>query len=570
MDVTCAKCGAEYEFDESLLGERGATVKCSSCAHVFRVFAKQAPARPALKLRFAKTGRVETLSSLRELQLRIRNGDVNGDDQLGRDGFDFRRLADVPELKNFFLQPSGPSGTLRSQGQAPLRVSETSMPPTSKDNPAPATAQNHPNPKRTVLGMGPMHPHIPPPPRVPNVPGALPAPSARAVSEPPRVAPPATISSVPTAPPPAAARTPLELAATRAPISTQPTAPQARAPQLPPVQLASEGPTVARPPGNTPRTLDGPNGSPVKLYLADDEAPPARAVQSGGKGWLYALMAVALGGAGWFGVNALGKSSDAPSPTVAAPATPAPVAAAAPAPGEAAAIAAPTAPSAPAPTGATQPPAAAPAPAATQAEPVKQAEAEKRSAGERDKPKDEPRDRGSRGSSDPSDYGGWVARGDQLFSRGDLAGARKAYESAVGLRATGSEANTGLGISLLAEGRARDALLYLDRAASSGYADAYIGLGDAYRKLGQKSNAVEAFETYLDRLPSGSKAKYARSQLENLKGASAPAAPAPEAPREAEEPSAAPPSDDYRPAGELTAPAAEPEAPSTASDESAP
>ncbi|MGB5812451.1 MAG: zinc-ribbon domain-containing protein, partial [Polyangiales bacterium] len=38
MDVTCERCGTEYEFDETLLSARGTSVKCTNCGHVFKVY----------------------------------------------------------------------------------------------------------------------------------------------------------------------------------------------------------------------------------------------------------------------------------------------------------------------------------------------------------------------------------------------------------------------------------------------------------------------------------------------------------------------------------------------------
>ena len=31
MDVTCERCGTEYDFDDALVSERGTTVKCTNC-----------------------------------------------------------------------------------------------------------------------------------------------------------------------------------------------------------------------------------------------------------------------------------------------------------------------------------------------------------------------------------------------------------------------------------------------------------------------------------------------------------------------------------------------------------
>ena len=580
MDVTCDKCGAEYEFDETLLGDKGATVKCSSCNHVFRVLGRKEPGRPALKLRFASTGRVETLSSLRELQLRVRNGEVSADDLLGRDGFEYRRLGDVPELKNFFARPAGPSGTLRTaQDARHVQVSETSMPPASKDN-----SHDNKAAKRTMVGVGPLNPHIPGPPRMPTIPGGLPPSSVRPApaAEPGRLGG-APISNVPTNP---NARSPVGGIPTaaapahaspqpgyeprRAPVSQAPTTAGAMPQPIPGgPAFASEAPPIARPPGNTPRLAGAPSGAPgaqgaapVKLYLSDDEAPPARATAGSSKIWVYAGLAVLLGGAGWVGVSVLGKSAGADPSPAAAPRveTPAPAPAVEPAPAPSAPVAAqPGATPAPAASPKAEKPqaVAAPAPAPTP-EPAAAAESEKRRGHET---------RGSSGggssasssSKDPTDYSGWVSRGDQLTSRGDLAGARQAYESALALRGTGSEANTGLGFALLADGRARDAIPHFDRAADSGYAEANIGLGDAYRKLGQKSSAIEAYQNYLERLPTGSKANYARTQIEALKGAAAGGGA-----EEAREPTnSAGSADEYKPAGEMNAPSAEPSGEST-------
>ena len=41
MDVRCEKCQAEYTLDETLVSPTGTAVRCTSCSHVFRVFAAQ-------------------------------------------------------------------------------------------------------------------------------------------------------------------------------------------------------------------------------------------------------------------------------------------------------------------------------------------------------------------------------------------------------------------------------------------------------------------------------------------------------------------------------------------------
>ena len=69
MDVTCERCGTEYEFDETLVSDRGTTVKCTNCGHLFKVF--RPDGGPAAKSWTVRTGAGETitLASLKELHL---------------------------------------------------------------------------------------------------------------------------------------------------------------------------------------------------------------------------------------------------------------------------------------------------------------------------------------------------------------------------------------------------------------------------------------------------------------------------------------------------------------------
>lgn len=47
MDVRCARCGIEYEFDDALISERGTMVRCTECGHQFRVHPSHViPAEP--------------------------------------------------------------------------------------------------------------------------------------------------------------------------------------------------------------------------------------------------------------------------------------------------------------------------------------------------------------------------------------------------------------------------------------------------------------------------------------------------------------------------------------------
>src|SRR5688572_4751956 len=105
MDVTCERCDTEYEFDETLVSDRGTTVKCTNCGHLFKVFrpgAGPAGENRTWTIRHRGGGNPETLSSLRELQRRITQGELTEEDEISRSGEAWKRLGDIAELATFF------------------------------------------------------------------------------------------------------------------------------------------------------------------------------------------------------------------------------------------------------------------------------------------------------------------------------------------------------------------------------------------------------------------------------------------------------------------------------------
>lgn len=114
-------------------------------------------------------------------------------------------------------------------------------------------------------------------------------------------------------------------------------------------------------------------------------------------------------------------------------------------------------------------------------------------------------------------YDALVRRADSALERGRTAAARKDYEQALELRPGASEALTGLGYIALDTGSANQAATHFRRAAANGYADAYIGLGGAYRRLGRHADALAAYERYLERWPNGNQASVARAQMSALR-----------------------------------------------------
>ncbi len=115
------------------------------------------------------------------------------------------------------------------------------------------------------------------------------------------------------------------------------------------------------------------------------------------------------------------------------------------------------------------------------------------------------------------DYSWYIRQGDDRLERGDTQGARGYYEAARGVRPTGSEALTGLGYVDLEAGNPSGAAAKFRQAAGQGYAEAYIGLGTAYRRSGRLQDALAAYERYLERLPGGPRASIARRQADEIR-----------------------------------------------------
>jgi predicted Zn finger-like uncharacterized protein len=154
MDVTCERCGTEYEFDETLLSGRGTSVKCTNCGHVFKVYPKaQADADRTtsiwrLKL---KDGSIDTIDSLRELQRRIASGELTPENQIARGEEEWKALGSIPELETFF-QAAGvqiPAAGIAS----PIPPSPVPPAPTSKDSSLPPGRRPR---QPTLLGVTPI------------------------------------------------------------------------------------------------------------------------------------------------------------------------------------------------------------------------------------------------------------------------------------------------------------------------------------------------------------------------------------------------------------------------------
>jgi tetratricopeptide (TPR) repeat protein len=116
----------------------------------------------------------------------------------------------------------------------------------------------------------------------------------------------------------------------------------------------------------------------------------------------------------------------------------------------------------------------------------------------------------------PRGYDTLVREGEQRLENGDIRRARALFEQALRERAGAPEALTGLGFVMLAEGNPRGAIAQLERAVNRGSFDALIGLGDAFRRLNEREQALRAYQRYLEHSSNGPRASIARRQVERL------------------------------------------------------
>ena len=138
MDVTCERCGTEYEFDETLLSGRGTSVKCTNCGQVFKVYptagadADRTTSVWRLKL---EDDSIDMIDSLRELQRRISSGELTPENEIARGEESWKPLGSIPELETFFQSAgvtvsAAPAGLGAMSSTASVETSkESSLPP---------------------------------------------------------------------------------------------------------------------------------------------------------------------------------------------------------------------------------------------------------------------------------------------------------------------------------------------------------------------------------------------------------------------------------------------------------
>jgi predicted Zn finger-like uncharacterized protein len=169
MDVTCDRCGTDYEFEETLVSTRGTTVKCTSCGHLFKVYkpggatdgeagegGDAGDAGDAQKWTVRRTdGSIHRLASLGDLTRLIGEGAFSRDDEVSRTGKAWKKLGEIDELTGFFpgapVSDEAPAATAgpsipvsaprpRRSTQPPELGLRTSLPPEIPAAPRPASS----------------------------------------------------------------------------------------------------------------------------------------------------------------------------------------------------------------------------------------------------------------------------------------------------------------------------------------------------------------------------------------------------------------------------------------------
>ncbi len=105
----------------------------------------------------------------------------------------------------------------------------------------------------------------------------------------------------------------------------------------------------------------------------------------------------------------------------------------------------------------------------------------------------------------PDTFEWWMARADGLRERDRTKAALNAYGRAAELKPYSAEPHTGKGWCFLDLDRPQLALASFDRAirANDKYSMAYYGLAESYRAMGETPKAIDAYEEFLARAPSG-------------------------------------------------------------------
>ena len=104
MDVRCPQCQTLYELDDEQVADRGVTLKCSQCQHVFRLGGQLPPGENQRRwmVQRREEGDIVYLSTFDALHDAIMSRTVAGKDRISRTGNKWVELRDVPEFQPMF------------------------------------------------------------------------------------------------------------------------------------------------------------------------------------------------------------------------------------------------------------------------------------------------------------------------------------------------------------------------------------------------------------------------------------------------------------------------------------
>ncbi|HEX2677499.1 MAG TPA: tetratricopeptide repeat protein, partial [Polyangiales bacterium] len=190
MDVTCDRCGTDYEFEEALVSIRGTTVKCTQCGHLFKVFKHDTAAGPLpgpndgdgnvveahpWTVRRAD-GTTQPLGSLADLTRLIKDGTFKRDDEVSRTGKAWKKIGEIAELRAFFPDAEPPPNPGRTRRHTTPELGLPSLlPPTDRDSAAPPLPRgvgslppSPPHPTTNAASLPPRITDTPTEPRQPS------------------------------------------------------------------------------------------------------------------------------------------------------------------------------------------------------------------------------------------------------------------------------------------------------------------------------------------------------------------------------------------------------------------
>jgi len=585
MDVRCDRCETEYELDDAIVADGGASVQCTTCGHTFTVTRRpptivapivaqtpvstppkgavaDEPAVPEWTLS-TEEGKVHRFRDLNTLQKWIVERKVARTDRMSRVGGPWLTLGDVVELTPFFNVVDEADRARASAGLSGGMPTAPRFPSSSR---GPASADGVPSEPLRAHGSGSVPPPVPADARRPisedgpTVPNRQ-LPSSLFASSLPGIRSPGTGTANRLSGTPSSGRP--NLRSVSAPAAAGASSSSSAAVLDPSLQAATSVMAIVSPDTHASLTPSSrlsradlgvrPNITTETDTLESDSPGSTPGDGNKARNVTLTFMVLLLAGGGgfywwWTGKRAHEASAPGSSagPPLAAKASPA---AAAPEPPHALALVPrPGAALVPKPAGssgvATGPLAVAPpgggrSPTAGRTSTVTNAGASARSgsratadlgkhdsSGDASK-QDSPSVGGASSLGAGYSYDRLVAEGSRLLQQGKFSRADKLYAQALAVRPDGVAALTGAARSQLQRQRPLKAIDTFRRALAieQNFEPALFGIAEAYRARGDTARALGAYREYLDVAPDGADAPAAKRRIGELEasGTSSPA-----------------------------------------------